>query len=69
MKYINSEKDCKGVWRDYLPGKTIYKVDNGIYVGYWVSSGYTRIIALRPLTAAEIKYLQSRGILQGLKTY
>ena len=69
MKHINNEKDCKGVWRDYLPGKSIYKVGNGLYVGYWVASGYTRIIHLRPLTAAEINYLQSRGILQGLKTY
>ena len=69
MKHINSQKDCKGLWTDYLPGKTIYKVDNGLYVGYYVASGYARVIALRPLTADEIKSLQSRGLLQGLKTY
>ena len=69
MKHINSEKECKGLWTDYLPGKTIYKVDDSIYVGYWTASGYARIIALRPLTASELGYLQKKGILQGLKSY
>lgn len=68
-KYINSEKDCERLWREILPGKTIYKVDNDLYIGHWTLTDTVHTISLRPLNNEEEKYLQDRGYLKGLKIF